>query len=277
MYYREFFPAYVFHPHSHSLFSQEISMHLRIRNHCKAAFIIPLCFSFFACTQIENASTGSIIFNIDSSIAKRAVDEKTIEEEPSQIYIKVQLNGDYDETITKPLPEDNSTEALTFSFLEIPVGSSIFATAEMYTNLPSKDEAAGTETIEKYVYWKGISETITITSGENSILVKQDPDFAPAKKNQSDIIITVEPLPDSSDIEVSIEDLPSGTFPGKKFTAPAGYSSYIWKVNGEIQTEVTGNVFEFNMSSIPAGLYDITLLVSNDTANLSWHAQVIKN
>ena len=83
----------------------------------------------------------------------------------------------------------------------------------------------------------------------------------------------------SSDIEVSESNITNdqNQVTGKRFTAPEGYTSYIWKVDGQVQTSVTGNVFDFDMSSLTIGqIYDITLLASNETFNHSWSAQVKK-
>ena len=83
----------------------------------------------------------------------------------------------------------------------------------------------------------------------------------------------------SNDIEVSESNITNdqNQVTGKRFTAPEGYTSYIWKVDGQVQTDVTGNVFDFDMSSLTIGqIYDITLLASNETFNHSWSAQVKK-
>lgn len=83
----------------------------------------------------------------------------------------------------------------------------------------------------------------------------------------------------SSDIEVTESNITNeeNQVTGKRFTAPEGYTSYVWKVNGQVQTSVTGNVFDFDMNGLITGLfYDITLLASNETFNHSWSAQVKK-
>jgi len=83
----------------------------------------------------------------------------------------------------------------------------------------------------------------------------------------------------SNDIEVFSSDITNAEnkVTGKRFTAPEGYTSYVWKVDGQVQTSVTGNVFDFDMSDLVTGhIYDITLLASNETFNHSWNAQVQK-
>ena len=84
-------------------------------------------------------------------------------------------------------------------------------------------------------------------------------------------------VPGSQDINVTSEDLKDSdnTILGKIFTAPANYTSYIWKVNNVVQSE-TGNVFNFDMSSLAYGVYDISLFAENETFHHSWNAQVTK-
>lgn len=67
----------------------------------------------------------------------------------------------------------------------------------------------------------------------------------------------------------------SETFIG--LTATPGYDSYIWKVNGVIQTTgVAGNTFALDMSTLPEGENDVVVLASKDGEYYSWHAQVRK-
>jgi hypothetical protein len=75
--------------------------------------------------------------------------------------------------------------------------------------------------------------------------------------------ITVSPDPDS---------IPGGT----RFTAPEGFISYVWKVNGVVQTEATGNVFDLLHSTLPYGRTDVSLLVNDGTNYYSWQSQVYK-
>ena len=84
--------------------------------------------------------------------------------------------------------------------------------------------------------------------------------------------------PETSDIVVTQD---SSSNPGKIiFTAPDTYESYVWKVNGEIQEDATGNVFIFDKEKLPdgqtnrpAGIYDISLLADQH----SWSTQVTIN
>lgn len=85
-------------------------------------------------------------------------------------------------------------------------------------------------------------------------------------------------VPGSQDIEVSIEDIKDNEDKviGKKCIAPDTYTSYVWKVNNEIQTDSTDNVFYFDMTSIDNGIYDVSLLADNETFHHSWYAQFEK-
>ncbi len=97
------------------------------------------------------------------------------------------------------------------------------------------------------------------------------------KKVSSTIGIDID-NPDNTDITVTQD---SSTQPGKIiFTAPDTYESYVWKVNGEIQQDATGNVFIFDKEKLPdgqtdrpAGIYDISLLADQH----SWSTQVTIN
>ena len=97
------------------------------------------------------------------------------------------------------------------------------------------------------------------------------------KNSSSGIDIGVEE-PDSTDISVTQD---SSSQSGKIiFTAPADYTSYVWKVNGEVQTNYTGNIFIFDKEKLadgqtnrPAGVYDISLLADSH----SWSTQVTIN
>lgn len=67
---------------------------------------------------------------------------------------------------------------------------------------------------------------------------------------------------------------------GNTFTAESGFDSYVWKVDGVVQTGATGNVFTPNMSSLATGVHDITLIASRQengqTVYYSYSGQVTK-
>ena len=60
------------------------------------------------------------------------------------------------------------------------------------------------------------------------------------------------------------------------FTAPTGYTSYVWKVDGNVQAE-TGNEFVLDMTSLDTGIHDILLLADDENRHHSWTAQVEKS
>ena len=88
--------------------------------------------------------------------------------------------------------------------------------------------------------------------------------------------ISVAVVESESDIHVDEEDVNTGDIVGKKFTAPAGYTSYVWKVNGDEQEE-TGNEFTFNMKDLDNQVYDVILLADSETEHHSWQAHVTKS
>ena len=93
--------------------------------------------------------------------------------------------------------------------------------------------------------------------------------------------ISVDVFENENDLDVTPTDVNTGDVVGKKFTAPAGYTSYIWKVNGVVQTAddgVSGNVFTFNMKDLEDGVsYDVSLFADSDTQHHSWQAHVTKS
>ena len=60
------------------------------------------------------------------------------------------------------------------------------------------------------------------------------------------------------------------------FTAPSTYTTYVWKVNGEVQSSTT-NVFNFTVSTIGSQIYNITLFADTDTLHHSWQTEVTKS
>ena len=61
-----------------------------------------------------------------------------------------------------------------------------------------------------------------------------------------------------------------------KFTAPNTYTSYVWKVNGEVQSE-TSNVFSLSTESLSNQIYNITLFADTDTVHHSWQTEISKS
>lgn len=93
--------------------------------------------------------------------------------------------------------------------------------------------------------------------------------------------ISVDVFENENDLDVTPTDVNTGDVVGKKFTAPAGYTSYTWKVNGVVQTAddgVSENVFTFNMKDLEDGVsYDVSLFADSDTQHHSWQAHVTKS
>ena len=85
-------------------------------------------------------------------------------------------------------------------------------------------------------------------------------------------------VPQNQDIVVTPTEIKeSNKVVGYTFTAAdETYTSYEWKVNGEVQTEATGNTFTFNFKELPYGVYDITLLANDEQRHHSWQTQVTK-
>ena len=119
---------------------------------------------FFACSQFSNPSTGSISFSIDSRAARDAKEEAGID---FPVMINIQLHGDYEAVKEEQFPDE--PKELIFSFGDLPVGTKIYATAEIYTNISyQKDEKAEPFT-EKIIFWESKSDPITVAKGENTI------------------------------------------------------------------------------------------------------------
>ncbi len=114
---------------------------------------------------------------------------------------------------------------------------------------------------------------------------KRDPDYNPFIKYTVPFTIDILNDSDLEDINVTLSGATlaadgsyttSETYIG--LTATPGYDSYIWKVNGVIQTTgVAGNTFALDMSALPEGENDVVVLASKDGEYYSWHAQIRKN
>ena len=91
----------------------------------------------------------------------------------------------------------------------------------------------------------------------------------------------------SVDIKVDGETQPqiAGTpitVPANKeiqFIADDNYTSYVWKLNGNVQTNAIGNTFSLDSSTLFAGYNEISLLADNADMDLhhSWTAQITKD
>lgn len=62
-----------------------------------------------------------------------------------------------------------------------------------------------------------------------------------------------------------------------KLTAPAGFTTYTWKINDEEKQTGTNNVYSFNTTTLTLGLvYEITLFADSDSQHESWTIQIRK-
>lgn len=133
-------------------------------NFIKLSILFLSTLLFFACSQFSNPSTGSISFSIDSRAARDAKEEAGID---FPVMINIQLHGDYEAVKEEQFPDE--PKELIFSFDDLPVGTKIYATAEIYTNISyQKDEKAEPFT-EKIIFWESKSDPITVAKGENTI------------------------------------------------------------------------------------------------------------
>ena len=102
-----------------------------------------------------------------------------------------------------------------------------------------------------------LSISVPSSNSDINVVVKVNGETQP---QTSDTPITV-----SSDKEI-------------QFVADDNYTSYVWKVNSNVQTSATGNTFTLDSNLLLSGYNDIILLADNETLNLhhSWTAQITK-
>ena len=87
------------------------------------------------------------------------------------------------------------------------------------------------------------------------------------------ITVTVEDIPENT-ITVNVTDDDADPYV-KVFTAEEGYDSYTWMVDGIAQTEKS-NAFSFDMTELPCGRYDITMLAEKDGMYYSCSLKAVK-
>ena len=78
-----------------------------------------------------------------------------------------------------------------------------------------------------------------------------------------------------NDIDVSVSQ--NGNIITFTVTGTTIYNSYKWKLNGEVQTGLTGKIAEFNTSTLPTGNHEIVLEAVKDSIPYSWSGQIKKN
>lgn len=123
-----------------------------------------------------------------------------------------------------------------------------------YTALKVRTKAVGTQGQAGYV---AESDSVEIEVSENNIGTKP-----------------------AAHVEVKLgEDIsiPADSSDDKKFTVPAGYTSYKWFVDGEEETNATSNEYTFETTNRKAGTYIITVQATKNSLTYSSHVTVTVN
>lgn len=143
----------------HKLVQRRICLFLFI-----AASLFTSC-SFFD-NSLENNLSASVSFQINGIKSRSATDTKN-----EFSFLEVMLKGDYEALQTVKIENGKAS----ISFLNIPVGIQVWAEASIYV-------ISGEE---KQILYKGKSATVTITAGDNALII-------PMKQNTAET-----PEPDS--------------------------------------------------------------------------------
>ena len=116
--------------------------------------LLPCIFLFFfGCSQLEQMSTTSVTFTLNT--ARGAVADLG----DSSIDILLKGDGSYSSTVTKTVEPG---KAITVTFEDVPVGENVYASAQLYTMLNN----------QKLLQYSGKSETKTVEEGDNQLSVK---------------------------------------------------------------------------------------------------------
>ena len=126
-----------------------------LRSICIIALILSLC----ACSLVNDLTSerASLSFTITGELAERlnsASRARSATLADIGLYLDIALEGDYEDEKTISVSEGS-----TVKFENIPTGLSVYATAQAY-------EMDGGE---KFVFYEGESEKITIQEGENAL------------------------------------------------------------------------------------------------------------
>ena len=125
-----------------------------LRSICIIALILSLC----ACSLVNDLSSerASLSFTITGELADRinSASRARSADSADGLYLDIALEGDYEDEKTISVSEGS-----TVKFENIPTGLSVYATAQAY-------EMDGGE---KFVFYEGESEKITIQEGENAL------------------------------------------------------------------------------------------------------------
>lgn len=126
--------------------------------------IFPILFS---CSNIPQKT--SVSFSLPRSISETIINSNS---DYSDIYIECSLSTEESNTITVPV---QTVSDLTFTFNDIVTGSKVYATAFIYGKYKNFSSS-----VKSVLLYKGISEEITVYSGENilSLKLKEIPDTA---------------------------------------------------------------------------------------------------
>ena len=143
----------------HKLVQRKICLFLFI-----AASLFTSC-SFFD-NSLENNFSASVSFQINGIKSRSATDT---ENEVS--FLEVMLKGDYEALQTVKIENDKAS----ISFLNIPVGIQVWAEASIYV-------ISGEE---KQILYKGKSATVTITAGDNALIIPMKQNTAETPESDS--------------------------------------------------------------------------------------------
>lgn len=102
--------------------------------------------------KIRASAMGNDLEKANASIISRNMRAATL---PTNLFIDISIKGEYEETKTAPVKEGES-----ISFNEIPVGTDIYAEAFAYLK---------TEDNKKEALYRGTSEHLKVTEGENKL------------------------------------------------------------------------------------------------------------
>lgn len=132
----------------------------------RLAGLASLLLIFSACSHLD--STSSVNINFKINVARTALSE--IE----GVKVTIDLKGGVEQSQTKAL--DTSKKTAEFSFTEIPVGTELYAQAEIFVEVDG----------EKKLLYSGKSETKTITEGTNEFKINLEKLFEDEEEDEEE-------------------------------------------------------------------------------------------
>ena len=140
-------------------------------------------FALASCSELlSGRETGSMSFKLTPELCKAVSNQSRsislepnfdetskIENEQKEYYeVELLLLGDYSDSISKTysMSDWEKIESETLTFNDIPVGSSVYVTVNIYFSPWGENK--------KELQWTGTSSNITIVSGENALSVKAE-------------------------------------------------------------------------------------------------------